>query len=101
MQPTGYYDNITAIYFDIYADTAIGKRLEINFAAISLAISNLNVLIEEQEQLPQPATIYYMLGYKLYHLQSSIERQLQAHKQVQAQAIDGSNTPAPLNTAKF
>jgi hypothetical protein len=82
MQPTGYYDHLSRIYFDIYADTVLGKRLEINFAGITLAIGNLNVLIEEQEQLPQPTTIYYMLGYKLYHLQSSIERLLQAQKRV-------------------
>ena len=80
MQPTGYYDYLSRIYFDIYADTVLSKRLAINFAGISLAISNLNVLIEEQEQQPEPSIIYYMLGYKFYRLQSNIERLLQAQK---------------------
>lgn len=97
MQSTEHYDHLSRIYFDIYADTVLGKRLEINFADISLAISNLNVLIEERECLRQPTLVYYMLGYKFYRLRSDIEQSLQVQNHIaKHSAIDDGDNIIPL-----
>lgn len=96
MQPAEYYDYLSHMYFDMYADTVLDKRLEINFADISLVISNLDVLIEEQERLNKPTLVYYMLGYKFYRLRSDIEQRLQVQRNNNRPGGYGSDNVIPL-----